>query len=85
MIVSARNHAKGDVFLLKTHLKGGECIADRRTRILIEPRQNVRGAGNDFHTLVPERTRHHERGAIVGRAVIKAGQKMTMQINHRKG
>ena len=90
----ARNNIRDDVIVCTSHqtqrhpriiehvLQIGYGLANLRSGIVIEPRQNMWGARHDPHAVGNEQLCHGDGGLDVRSTVVDARQNMIMQIDH---
>ena len=52
--------------------------------VVVEPRIDVRRAGDHVHAVGHGRARHRQAGGQVGGAVVDAGQQMAVQVDHQR-
>jgi len=80
--VGAGCKAQGNAFLVENALQALGGFAQRRAGVVVQSREDVRGAGYDRYALGDGGFRHVERNRKVARPIVDTRQDMAMKINH---
>jgi hypothetical protein len=80
--VGAGHEAQRQAFAVQCRLQVGGCLPDLRAAVMVDPGQDVRGAGDHGDAVVEESARHRQRHRQIGGAVVDAGQDVAMQVDH---
>ena len=81
VIVRACDEPERNPGIVEPGLQHRHRLPDLRAGIMIEARQDVRGARHAFDTLIHIGTGHRHGRAVVGRSVIDARKQMTVHSN----
>ena len=82
MRIRAKREAEGNALVEQPALQRRDPRLDPRGVVLVEPRVDVRRARGGADAVGDRDARHRERGRLVGRAVVDAGQEVAVKVNH---
>jgi hypothetical protein len=85
MDVGAGHQLQRDALAVELGLKRGDGLAYLGTGVVVNARHDVRRAGEHLDAAFRRLTRHGERHRQIGRAIVDAGEHVTVKVIHREG
>src|SRR5690606_18376825 len=80
--VGAFNQPERDARGVELGLEGGDGGADAVAGVFVQPRIDVRGAGDGVDAVGDRHAGHLQRHFEVGGAIVDAGQEMVVEVDH---